>query len=194
MANENFNEYDFVSFWVNSHTADEAHEKTLLKHPLLPCILEYEEDAIRSLGAMQSSVEELLISLIGIDVEIKCEHVWARQGFRRREILEEWTENWGALDKRSQFKFVNHKYMHSLVDTHPELISWALKQTPKLLEVHDLCWPRYGSGETNWEEINNEVAVEEFVSSANNFEIEPNFDEMSSEEFLYLDSDPSDIF
>ena len=194
MANENFNEYDFVSFWVESHPSDEGLEKTLLKNSLLPCILEYEEDAIRSLGAMQSSVEELLISLIGIDVEIKCEHVWARQGIRRREILEEWTENWGALDKRSQFKFVNHKYMHSLVDTHPELISWALKQTPKLLEVHDLCWPRYGSGETNWEEIDNEVAAEEFVSSANNFEIEPNFDEMSSEEFLYLDSDPSDLF
>ena len=194
MASEKFNEYDFVSFWVESHPSDEGLEKTLLKHSLLPCILEYEEDAIRSLGAMQSSVEELLISLIGIVEEIKCEHVWTRQGIRRREILEEWTENWGALDKSSKFKFVNHKYMHTLVDTHPELVSWALKQTPKLIEVRDLCWPRYGSGETNWEEIDNEVAVEEFVPSANNFEIEPNFDEMSSEEFLYLDSDPSDLF
>jgi len=193
VANENFNEYDFVSFWVNSHTADEAHEKTLLKHPLLPCILEYEEDAIRSWGTMRSSIEELLVFLIGTE-GINCEHEWSRQGTRRREILEEWSQNWGALDKSSQFKFVNHKYMHTLVDTHPELVSWALKQTPKLLEVHDLCWPRFGSGETNWEEIDNEVAVEEFAPSANNFQIEPNFDEMSSEEFLYLDSDPSDLF
>ena len=193
MANENFNEYDFVSFWVNSHISDPEDEKTLLKNTLLPCILEYEEGAIRSWGAMDSSVEELLISLIGFE-GIKCQHEWAKQGVRRREILEEWSQNWGELDKSSKFKFVNHKYMHSLVDTHPELVSWALKQTPKLMEVHDLCWPRFGSGDTNWEEINNEVEVEEFVPSANNFEIEPNFDEMSSEEFLYLDSDPSDIF
>ncbi|NBX49864.1 hypothetical protein EBT25_07965 [bacterium] len=61
-------------------------------------------------------------------------------------------------------------------------------------QVRELCWPRYGSGEINWEEINDEGVPEEIATSGNNFEIEPNFDEMSSEEFLYLDSDPSDIF
>jgi|LauGreSuBDMM15SN_2_FD.fasta_scaffold150763_1 hypothetical protein len=193
MANQNFNEYDFVSFWMSSHLSDEEHEKALLKNPLVPCVLEYKEEEIRSYGAMESTIEELLIHLIEAE-GIKCEHTWAKEGIRRREILEEWSQNWGALDKGLRFKFVNHKYMHSLVATHPELFSWALKQTPKLIEIHDLCWPRYDYGDTNWEEFGDETTNEEISQAAKNYEIEPNFDEMSSEEFLYLDSDPSDLF
>ena len=193
MTNHNFNEYDFVAFWISSHLSSEEQEKVLLKNPLVPCILEYEEEDIRTYGAMKSTIEELLIDLMEAE-GIKCEHTWAKEGIRRREVLEEWSQKWGSLDKSLKFKFVNHKYMHSLVATHPEILSWALKQSPKLMEIHDLCWPRYDYGDTNWEEFGDETTNEDVSQKAKNFAIEPNFDEMSSEEFLYLDSDPSDLF
>lgn len=193
MEYQKFNEYDFTAFWIDSHPLDWEIEKSILKHQLIACILEYEESSIRSCGASQSTIEELLIQLIGSE-GVKCDHTWSANGLRRKEILEEWLQKWGPLESASKFRFVNHKYMHSIVSTHPELISWAIQKTSKLNEIHELCWPRYGSGEIEWEVSLSESVDEDSYASTQSFKIDTNFDEMTSEEFLHLDSNEMDAF
>jgi hypothetical protein len=193
VAKENFNEYDFVSFWISSHGSEGISEDSLLQHPLLPCILEYEEESIRAYGAGESTLEELLICLIG-DEGVQCTHNFGNLGIRRREILEEWIASWGPLSDKQKFRFINHKYMHALVDTHPALISWAISRTPKLIEVYEICWPRFGFNEYLTNDESDESNSIDLHLDSTEFTYEPNFDEMTSEEFLYMNSIEGDLY